>query len=121
LRHVRHQLCRIGETRVGQNTRAADGPGDGCNLVGRNEKNEPFVVLGAVDGHRCIRGVHAIVQPEEFRIAQRGLDRDAAVGQMVIRHDGLAAGSVDIHGVNAAGVQLKNKEARDSCPRNSVL
>jgi hypothetical protein len=37
---------------------------------------------------------------------------DDAIGQMAIRHDGLAVGTVRIHGVNAAGVQLKNKETR---------
>src|SRR5713226_6530353 len=35
-----------------------------------------------------------------------------AVWQMTIRHDGLAVGTVRIHGVNAAGVQLKHKETR---------
>jgi hypothetical protein len=45
---------------------------------------------------------------------------DDAIGQLAIRHDGPAAGTVDIHGVNAAGIQLKDKQARDSCPR-SVL
>jgi hypothetical protein len=37
---------------------------------------------------------------------------DDAVGQMAIRHDGFAVGTVRFHGVNAAGVQLKNKETR---------
>src|SRR5260370_23518705 len=46
---------------------------------------------------------------------------DDAVGHMAIRDDGRAVGTVRIDGVNAAGVQLKNKEARDSRPRNSVL
>jgi hypothetical protein len=32
---------------------------------------------------------------------------------MAIRHDGLAVGTICIHGVNAAGVQLKDKETRD--------
>src|SRR5712664_3408931 len=45
-------------------------------------------------------------------MARLGIDDDA-VGQMAIRHDGLAVGTVRIHGVNAAGVQLKNKETRD--------
>src|SRR5712671_6358516 len=39
LRHIRHQLCRIGETWIGQKIRAADGLGDGCQLVGCDEEN----------------------------------------------------------------------------------
>jgi hypothetical protein len=55
-------------------------------------------------------------------MASLGIDDDA-VGQMAIRHDGLAVGTVRIHGVNAAGVQLKNKEARDdgACGSASIL
>src|SRR6266849_8357309 len=77
LRHVRHQLRRIGETRIGQKIRAADGLGDGCQLIGRDDENEPGVILGAPDVHCCICRILAIVQPKEFRLAQRGLDRDA--------------------------------------------
>jgi hypothetical protein len=67
----------------------------------------------------------AVVQARDAHIrpvdmASLNVDDDA-VGQMAIRHDSLTAGTVGIHGVNAAGVQLKNKEARDSCPRDSVL
>src|ERR1700722_8845532 len=69
LRHIRHQLCWIGETRIGQKIRTADGLGDGCQLVGRDEENEPGVILGSIDIHCRIHGVHTIVQPEEFRIA----------------------------------------------------
>jgi hypothetical protein len=32
---------------------------------------------------------------------------------MALRHDGFTVGTVRIHGVNAAGVQLKDKETRD--------
>src|SRR5258707_4375938 len=78
LRHIRHQLRRIGEPRIGQKVMAADGPGDGCQLVGcDDEENEPGVILGAPNVHCRIRGVLAIVRPEEFRIAQRCLDQDA--------------------------------------------
>src|SRR5216684_1545411 len=77
LRHIRCQLRRIGETRIGQEIRAADGLGDGCQLVGRDDENEPGVILGVIDVHRRILRILAIVQPEEFRLAQRGLDRDA--------------------------------------------
>src|SRR5713101_4305017 len=77
LRHICRQLRRIGETRIGQKIRAANGLGDGCQLVGRDEENEPGAILGAIHIHCRIRGVHTIVQPEEFRLAQRGLDRDA--------------------------------------------
>ena len=37
---------------------------------------------------------------------------DDAVWQMAIRHDGLAVGTVGIHGVDATGVQFKDKETR---------
>src|SRR6266481_9594893 len=77
LRHICRQLRRIGETRIGQKIRAANGLGDGCQLVGRNDEDEPRVILGAIDVHRRIRRILAIVQPKEFRIAQRSLDRDA--------------------------------------------
>src|ERR1700722_2127586 len=77
LRHIRHQLRRIGETRIAQRIWAADGLGDGCHFVGCDEKNEPGAILGAIDVQRRIRWILAIVLPEEFRIAQRGLDRDA--------------------------------------------
>src|SRR5216684_597258 len=77
LRHVRHQLRRIGETRISQEIRAADGFGDGRQLVGRDDENEPGVIFGAPDVHCRICRILAIVQPEEFRIAQRCLDRDA--------------------------------------------
>src|SRR6267378_3996047 len=77
LRHIRHQLRRIGETRIGQKIRAADGLGDGCRFVGRDNKNEPGVILGTIDVQRRIRWILAIVLPKEFSIAQRGLDRDA--------------------------------------------
>src|SRR6266849_7354959 len=77
LRHIRRQLRRIRKARIGQKIRAADGLGDGCQLVGRDDENEPGIILGAIDVHRRIRRILAIVQPEEFRIAQRRLDRDA--------------------------------------------
>ncbi len=74
------------------------------------------VDVGALD--------RAVVQARDAHIgpvdmASLNIDDDA-VGQMAIRHDGLAAGTVRIHGVNATGVQFKNKEARDCRPRNSV-
>src|SRR6266849_5116315 len=77
LRHIRHQLRRIGEPRIGQKIRAADGLGDGCRFVGRDDENEPGVILGAINVQRRIRWILAIVLPEELRIAQCGLDRDA--------------------------------------------
>ncbi len=77
LRHIRRQLRRIGETRIGQKVRAADGLGDGSQLVGRDDEDEPRVIFGAIDVHRRICRILAIVQPEEFRVAQRCLDRDA--------------------------------------------
>ena len=38
---------------------------------------------------------------------------DDAVGQVAVRYDGFAVGAVRIHGVNAAGVQFKDKQTRD--------
>jgi hypothetical protein len=37
-----------------------------------------------------------------------------AVWQMATRHDSLAVGTVRIHGVNAARIQLKDKQAGDN-------
>jgi hypothetical protein len=73
------------------------------------------VDVGALDG--SVIQVRDDVGPVDMA----GLDiDDDAIGQVAIRHDGPAAGTVDIHGVNAAGIQLKDKQARDTCPR-SVL
>jgi len=44
-------------------------------------------------------------------IASLGIDNDA-VGQMAVRHDGLTVRTVRVHGVNAAGIQLKDKQTR---------
>ena len=66
------------------------------------------VDVGTLDGP-VIQVWDAHVGPVDM--ASLGIDDDA-VGQMAIRHDGLAVGTVRIHGVNAAGVQLKNKETR---------
>src|SRR6266581_1973410 len=64
------------------------------------------VDVGALDGS-VIQVWDAHVGPVDM--ASLGIDDDA-VGQMAIRHDDLAVGTVRIHGVNAAGVQLKYKE-----------
>jgi hypothetical protein len=75
------------------------------------------VDVGALDGP-VIQAWDAHVGPVDMA----GLDiDDDAVWQMAIRNDGLAVGAVRVHGVNAAGVQLENKEARDNRPRNSLL
>src|SRR6266576_6928985 len=66
------------------------------------------VDIGALD-RPVIQVWDAHVGPVDM--ASLGIDDDA-VGQMAIRHDGLAVGTVRIHGMNAAGVQLKNKETR---------
>src|SRR5216684_373758 len=68
LRHIRHQLRRIGKARIGQKIRAADSLGDGGQLVGRDDENEPGAILGAIHIHCRICGVRTIVQPEELRI-----------------------------------------------------
>ena len=68
------------------------------------------VDVGALD-RAVVQARDAHVGPVDM--ASLNIDDDA-VGQMAIRHDGLAVGTVGIHGVNAAGVQLKNKEAWDA-------
>ena len=69
------------------------------------------VDVGALD-RAVIQARDAHIGPVDM--ASLSIDDDA-VGQMAIRHDGLAVGTVRIHGVNAAGVQLKNKQTRDDC------
>src|SRR6185369_1895873 len=66
------------------------------------------VDVGALDGP-VIQAWDAHVGPVDM--AGFGIDDDA-VGQMAIRHDGLAVGTVRIHGVNAAGINLEDKETR---------
>ena len=67
------------------------------------------VEVGALD-RAVIQVRNAHVGPVDMA----GLDiDDDAVGQVAIRHDGLAVGTVRIHAVNAAGVHLKDKETRD--------
>src|SRR4029077_12642680 len=77
LRHIRRQLSWIREARVGQNIRAADCFGDGHQLIGRHDENKPGVVFGAIHIHCRVCGVRSIVQAEEFRLTQRGLDGNA--------------------------------------------
>src|SRR6266446_866164 len=74
LRHIRRQLRRIGEPWIRQEIRAADRFRHGLQLVGRDDEDEPRVIFGAIDVHRRIRRILAIVQPKEFRITQRCLD-----------------------------------------------
>src|SRR5258708_25489141 len=62
--------------------------------------------IGALDGPVIPPG-GARVGPVDM--AGRSVDDDA-IGQMAPRPDGLAVGTVRIHGVNVAGVQLKDKE-----------
>src|SRR5258705_11364833 len=78
-----------------------------------SDRNNDLAVLavdvGALDGP-VIQAWDAHVGPVDM--ASLSIDDDA-VGQMAIRHDGFTVGTVRIHGVNAAGVQLKDKETRD--------
>ena len=80
--------------------------------VGLSLRDDRLAVLavdvGALDGP-VIQVWDAHVGPVDM--ASLDIDDDA-VGQMAIRHDGLAVGTVRIHGVNAAGVQLEDKETR---------
>ncbi len=75
------------------------------------------VDVGALDGP-VIQAWDAHVGPIDM--ARISIDDDA-VGQMAIRHDGLAVGTVRIHGVNATGVQLKNKETRVAGASASIV
>ena len=77
LRHVLNQLGRIGESRIRQEIRTANCFRHGSQLVGRDDQNEPGVIRGAIHIQRRIRGILPVVQPEELRLAQRGLDRNA--------------------------------------------
>jgi len=69
-----------------------------AQLVGRHDENEPGVVLGVIHVHYRIGRVHAIVQPEEFRVAKCGLDRDAG-GPYALRR---AARVVDMRSLPCA-------------------
>ena len=66
LRHVRDQLRRIGEPRIGQEIRAADRFRHGRQLVRSNKKNEPGVVGGPIHIHRRICRIFAIVRGEKL-------------------------------------------------------
>src|SRR5258706_8075858 len=81
--------------------------------VGRSLCDDRLAVLavdvGALDGP-VVQVWDAHVGPVDM--ASLNVDDDA-VGQVAIRHDGLAVGAVRTHGVNTAGVQLKHKETRD--------
>ena len=63
------------------------------------------VDVGALDGP-VIQVWDAHIGPVDM--ASLSIDDDA-VGQMAIRHDGLAVGTVRIHGVNAAGVKSQGQ------------
>src|SRR5882724_9237579 len=80
--------------------------------VGVSLCDDRFTVLavdvGALDGPVIqVRDAH--VGPVDM--AGLSIDDDA-VRQMAIRHNGLAVGTVRIHGMNAAGVNLEDKETR---------
>src|ERR1700680_631805 len=78
--------------------------------VGRSLRDDRLAVLavdvGALDGS-VIQAWDAHIGPVDM--ASLGIDDDA-IGQMAIRHDGLAGGTVRIHRGDLAGVQLKEKE-----------
>ena len=77
LGHVRPQLRRIGESRIRQQIGASDGFGHGGEFVRRDKEDEPGAVGCLIHVQRRICGVLAIVQPVEFRPAQRALDGHA--------------------------------------------
>ena len=61
LRHVRDELRRLGEARIGQQVRAADCIRDGRKLVRRDDENEPGSVGSTIDVHRGIGRMLAVV------------------------------------------------------------
>ena len=77
LRHVREELRRIGEARVGQEVGATDRFRHGRQLVRRDDEHEPGAIGGPVYVQRRIGRILAIVRREKLRVAQRRLDRDA--------------------------------------------
>src|ERR1700754_4418501 len=80
--------------------------------MGVSDRHNDLAVLavdvGALDGP-VIQIWNTHIGPVD--VASLGID-NATVGQMAIRHDGLAVGTVRVHGVNAASVYLENKETR---------
>ena len=77
LRHVLHQLGRIGESRIRQEILPANCFRHGRQLVRRDEQNEPGAVRSAIHIQRGIGGILSVVRRVELRLAQRGLDRNA--------------------------------------------
>src|SRR6185312_4558758 len=77
LRHVREELRRIGEARVGQEVGATDRFGYGRQLVRRDDEHEPGAIGGLVYVQRRIGWILAVVRREKLRVTQRRLDRDA--------------------------------------------
>ena len=77
LRHVRHQLRRIGEPRIRQEIGAANGFRHCRQFVRQDDENKPGSIRSAIHVQRRIGGVLSVVRPEELCLAQRGLDRDA--------------------------------------------
>src|SRR4051812_24857267 len=70
----------------------------GNKLVGRDDENKPGAVGRPIHVHRRICGILAVVQAEELRPAQGGLDRDAcrpdALGEQRGRDIGSLAGAL---------------------------
>ena len=77
LRHVRHQLRRIGEPRIRQEICAANGFRHCRQFVRHDDENEPGSIRSAIDIQGRICRMCPIVQPEEIRLAQRSLDKNA--------------------------------------------
>src|SRR5580698_8679264 len=75
--HVLHHLRRNRKSWIGEEVWAPNRRCHGRQFVGGDNENEPCVVSCAIDIHRRICGVLAIMQSKEFGVAQCGLDRDA--------------------------------------------
>ena len=98
LRHILRQLRWIGEARIREEVSTADCFRDGGELVRRNDKKEPGAVRSAIHIQRRICRILSVVRSEEFRFAQRGLDRNAcrpdALGEERRRDIGSFAGAL---------------------------
>src|SRR3984957_3659414 len=71
------QLDRISKSRIGQKIRPSDGFRHRRQLVRCDDKHKPGVIRRAIHIECCVGGMQPVVQPEEIRSAQRGLDRNA--------------------------------------------
>src|SRR2546425_2711270 len=78
LGRIRRLLGRIGESRIRQELRATNSRRERRPSVGGEDDQEPGVIGGSIHVERCVRWIRPVVQREERRRGQRGLNRDTA-------------------------------------------